>query len=581
MPDTREQQQAIVAFIGLGAMGGRMARRLLDAGYRLTVWNRSEAKTRDLAEMGAKVAPTPASAAAEADVVISMVTDAEALHAVMEGEHGVLAGIQGGTTLVDMSTVGPGAVGRLASQLPATSGIVDAPVLGSVAEAESGSLTIFAGGGVELVERVSPVLSHLGRVVHVGPPGRGAAAKLVANASLFNTLGALGEALALGDALGLSRDATYQVLESTPLAAQAARRRPAIEANEFPARFRLALARKDAELIEEAARAEGVDIRVTRAAGSWVADADGRGWGDRDYSSVLAHITGERGPSISESGFPAVGQGAAPLDFDGFIVDLDGVIWRGGTPIPGAAEAVSALRASGRRVVFLTNEPSRSPAEFAARLAGMGIPATETDVMTSAVATARAGADWAEQARGKRAFVIGPTALHDEVRATGLNVLEVREAAAADVVIVGGHDGFSYAELRAATLAVRGGAKLFATGRDAVFPTADGLAPGTGAVLAAVETAGGATATVVGKPEPSILAMAREVLSDCARVAVVGDHLIADIAGARRAGLATILVLSGVTSRSDLDGMSIAPDVILESVADLPDMLVLAREPRT
>jgi 3-hydroxyisobutyrate dehydrogenase-like beta-hydroxyacid dehydrogenase len=245
MSDARDQASTI-AFIGLGAMGSRMAQRLLDAGQRLIVWNRTESKTRHLAQAGATVAATPATAASGADVVISMVADAEALQAVTEGDHGVLAGLREGTALVDMSTSGPDAVARLASRLSPTTRLVDAPVLGSVAEAESGTLTIFAGGPAALVERVSPLLSALGRVVHVGPLGSGTAAKLIANASLFNTLGALGEALALGDALGLSRDATYQVLDLTPLAAQAVRRRPAIEANDYPARFRLALACNDA-----------------------------------------------------------------------------------------------------------------------------------------------------------------------------------------------------------------------------------------------------------------------------------------------------------------------------------------------
>jgi 4-nitrophenyl phosphatase len=271
--------------------------------------------------------------------------------------------------------------------------------------------------------------------------------------------------------------------------------------------------------------------------------------------------------------------------FDGLIVDLDGVIWRGNDPILGAAEAIATLRAGGTRVLFLTNEPSLSRAQFAVRLTEMGIPASESDVLTSSVATARAAAASAGSREGKRAYVkgrrayvIGPDALHEEVRAEGFDLLGQTEAAAADVVVVGGHDAFGYEELRAATVALRGGARLFATGRDAVFPTADGLAPGTGAVLAAVETAGGVTATVVGKPEASIFATACEALGDCAHVAMVGDHLIADVAGAKRAGLAAILVLTGVTSREDLEGAAIAPDVVLDSVTDLPGLLASGRK---
>jgi HAD superfamily hydrolase (TIGR01450 family) len=560
-------------------MGSRMARRVLDAGWPLTVWNRTRSKMVALTEAGAEMAETPASAAAGADIVISMVTDAGALRAVTEGRDGVLAGARAGTTLIDMSTVGPRAVALLASRLPDEFELVDAPVLGSLAEAEAGSLTIFAGGSTVLVERVTSVLSAMGSVVHVGGLGSGSAAKLVANASLFNVLGALGEALCLADALGLSRETTYRVLEATPLAAQAARRRPAIEANEYPPRFPLALARKDVAVIAEAARtAADTDVRMTQAAGSWLADADQAGWGTKDYSAVLAYIAefGQVPRPWNESLTQGNGD-PTPVEFDGLIVDLDGVIWRGNDPIPGATEAIATLRASGTRVLFLTNEPSRSRAQFAVRLTEMGIPAAESDVMTSSVATARAASASAGNREGRRAYVIGPDALREEVRAEGFDLLSPMEAAAADVVVVGGHDAFGYGELRAATVALRGGARLFATGRDAVFPTADGLAPGTGAVIAAVETAGGAIATVVGKPEASIFAAAREALGNCAHVAMVGDHLIADIAGAKRAGLAAILVLTGVTSREDLEGAAIAPDVVLDSVSDLPGSLASGR----
>lgn len=179
---------------------------------------------------------------------------------------------------------------RLVSLLPTGTGLLDAPVLGSVAEAESGSLRIFVGGPASLVEQWTPLLSVLGSPVHVGPLGAGATAKLVANATLFGTLGVLGEALALADGLGLSREAAYEVLAATPVAAQAERRCGQIETGEYPARFSLSLARKDADLIIEAAASSGVDLRLVIAAGTWLADAEDVGWGDRDYSAVLAQI---------------------------------------------------------------------------------------------------------------------------------------------------------------------------------------------------------------------------------------------------------------------------------------------------
>lgn len=191
-----------------------------------------------------------------------------------------------------MSTVGREAVSRLESALPAGTGLLDAPVLGSTVEAESGSLRIFVGGPASLFEQWAPVLSVLGSPVHVGTHGAGAAAKLVANTTLFGVLGVLGEALALAAGLGLSPEAAYEVLAATPIAAQAERRRPAIEAGEYPTRFALSLARKDAELISEAAAASGADMRLTSAARTWLAEAEEAGWGDRDYSAVIARILG-------------------------------------------------------------------------------------------------------------------------------------------------------------------------------------------------------------------------------------------------------------------------------------------------
>ena len=180
-----------------------------------------------------------------------MVTDPQALLAVTEGEHGIAAGMGPGAVVVQMSTVSPSSVPRLANALPAGTGLLDAPVLGSVAEAASGGLRILVGGPQALVERCLPLLEQMGSPLHVGGLGAGTAAKLVANNALFGVLGVLGESLALGGALGLSWEALYEVLGVTPLAEQAARRRRAIEAGDYPARFALALARKDADLVAD------------------------------------------------------------------------------------------------------------------------------------------------------------------------------------------------------------------------------------------------------------------------------------------------------------------------------------------
>jgi 3-hydroxyisobutyrate dehydrogenase-like beta-hydroxyacid dehydrogenase len=279
-----------VAVIGLGAMGSRMAGRFLDAGHGLVVWNRTTGRTAELIDLGAEAAETPAEAARLAEAVITMVSDPSALREVTEGPAGVVAGADASTTVIQMSTVGPEAVSRLASALPAGTGLLDAPVLGSVAEAESGSLQVFLGGPADLVGRWTPLLSTVGRPVHLGPLGAGSAAKLVANSTLFGVLGVLGEALALARALGLSSDAAFEVLAVTPLAAQAERRRPSIESGDYPTRFSLSLARKDADLIRDAAESVGAELRLGAAARAWLAEAEAAGWGERDYSAMLAHI---------------------------------------------------------------------------------------------------------------------------------------------------------------------------------------------------------------------------------------------------------------------------------------------------
>jgi 3-hydroxyisobutyrate dehydrogenase-like beta-hydroxyacid dehydrogenase len=279
-----------IAVLGLGAMGSRIAARFLDAGHRLVVWNRTADKTAALVDRGAELAATPAEAARVAEALVIMVSDPAALAAVTEGPDGVAAGATDGSTVIQMSTVDPSSVSRLASVLPRGVGLLDAPVQGSVDAVETGSLTLFVGGDDALVERWTPLLSTLGSPIHVGPVGTGTAAKLVANATLFATLGVLGEAIALAERLGVSREVAFEIMSSTPLAAQAERRRDAIENEAYSKRFGLALARKDAELILAAAAEAGVDLRLASATAEWLQDADDGGLGELDYTALLEWI---------------------------------------------------------------------------------------------------------------------------------------------------------------------------------------------------------------------------------------------------------------------------------------------------
>jgi len=286
--------RSAVGLVGTGAMGSRMGLRLREAGYELVAWNRTAAKLEPLVSAGAQAAATPAEVARAAEVTITMLSGQTALEAVVAGPEGLTAGLRPGTTLIDMSTIGPTAATWLRSALPDDVGVLDAPVLGSLTETEAGRLRILVGGDESLLEACRPVLEVLGTPLHLGPDGAGAAAKLVANASLFGVLGVLAEAVALADGLGLSREATFETLALTPLAEQASRRRDIFEAEPRTTRFALALARKDAGLIERAAACANLDLRIAAATGSWLADAERGGQGTEDYTAVLRWIVAAR-----------------------------------------------------------------------------------------------------------------------------------------------------------------------------------------------------------------------------------------------------------------------------------------------
>lgn len=251
--------------------------------------------------------------------------------------------------------------------------------------------------------------------------------------------------------------------------------------------------------------------------------------------------------------------------YDGMIIDLDGVIWLGASALPGSAEAVAGLRARGIRLVFLTNDPVGRRADHAERLRAHGIEADEGAIVTAAEALARLVVE--REGAGATTFAVGSAGLKAELMDTGLQLVAESAADTARAVAVGAHDGFSYDELRAATRALRCGARLYAAGRDATFPTPDGPWPATGAVVAAIEVAAGATATIAGKPEPHIFAIARAALGGCTDVAVVGDNLDSDIAGGHAAGLTTILVLTGTHRPADIAASLTPPHIVAADLA--------------
>ncbi|HKT82487.1 MAG TPA: HAD-IIA family hydrolase [Solirubrobacterales bacterium] len=258
----------------------------------------------------------------------------------------------------------------------------------------------------------------------------------------------------------------------------------------------------------------------------------------------------------------------APADrFDGFLVDLDGVVWVGREMVPGSAEALRELHEAGKEVVFVTNNPGRPPETYVERLREAGVPVEDGRVVTAGVATAGLAAE--RVGAGAGAFVIGAPAFHDSVVAAGFRDVNGAAARGAAAVLVSGHRGFDYEELLTATLALQAGAALFATSHDPTLPMPDGAWPGTGSILAAVETASGARAEIGGKPERHLFDQARALIGEAERVAMVGDRIASDIEGGRRAGLATVLVLSGATSRDEAEVADPTPDLVLDDLAAL------------
>ena len=279
-----------VAFLGLGQMGEPMARRLLGAGHHVTVWNRTGARTASLAEQGATVADTPADAGRDAEVAITMLADAGAVEAVAFGTDGLAGALREGRTHVEMSTIGPTAVAALRERMPHGVEVVDAPVLGSVSQATEGRLRIFVGATDEQVEQLRPVLEPMGTVFHLGGPSAGASMKLVANSTIGAAASALGEALALADALGLRREQVLEILSDSPVGPTASGKRKNIESHSYPANFKLSLALKDLRLVRDEAERRDAELHVAPGALEWFERAADEGHGDEDYSAVVETI---------------------------------------------------------------------------------------------------------------------------------------------------------------------------------------------------------------------------------------------------------------------------------------------------
>ena len=232
------------------------------------------------------------------------------------------------------------------------------------------------------------------------------------------------------------------------------------------------------------------------------------------------------------------------------VLDLDGCVWVGDRATRGAADAVSKLRAAGKSLAFVTNDARRSPEDYVRKLWSLGLQASLEEVVTVGAAIQHVLAD---RGPGTGTYVIGSPAIYRHVVDAGRKIVNGTELEAmADVVVVADYDELRFSELAGAIQAVLGGAEMIAAGRDRTFPAEDGLWPGTGAIVAALEYATDRQARIVGKPDPQMFRTALDRLGP-GRALVIGDRIDSDLSGAAAAGLDGAIVLTGVSTRSEAE----------------------------
>ncbi|MBU2358175.1 MAG: NAD(P)-dependent oxidoreductase [Alphaproteobacteria bacterium] len=282
-----------IAFLGTGLMGAPMVRRLLAAGHSVTVWNRSAEKTRALADDGARVAATPAEAAASAEIVFTMLSDGAAVADVLFAQ-GAAAAMTAGAVVVDTSSIAPPLARDHAQRLEDMHiAHVDCPVSGGVAGAEAGTLALMAGGDATVIDRIAPVMAALGRLTHVGPPGAGQVCKLANQQIVAITIAAVAEAMILVQAGGADsgkfRDAIRGgFAESRILDLHGGRMIARDFAPGGPSRLHL----KDLDAVAALAGSADLTLPLTEAVHAAFRDFVGQGHGDTDHSGILLHLEG-------------------------------------------------------------------------------------------------------------------------------------------------------------------------------------------------------------------------------------------------------------------------------------------------
>jgi len=289
---------ANLGFVGLGVMGGRMAKRLIDAGHSVTGYNRTKAKAQWLIDAGMKWADSARAVAEASEMTFSMVTNTEALEAVARGPDGIIAGLGPGKIYIDMSTVSPAASRALAAEVKAKSAVMlDAPVSGSVATLEEGKLSIMVGGEREAVARARPILLAIGpKVTHVGPNGLAVSMKIATNLSLAVQMLAFSEGVLLAEKSGIARETAVEVLLNSVIASPMIKYRgPFVLQQPDEAWFDVNMMQKDMLLALEMGRRLDVPLPTTAVTNEMLTAARGMGLAKKDFAALfdaLAEMAG-------------------------------------------------------------------------------------------------------------------------------------------------------------------------------------------------------------------------------------------------------------------------------------------------
>jgi 3-hydroxyisobutyrate dehydrogenase-like beta-hydroxyacid dehydrogenase len=288
---------ANLGFIGLGVMGGRMAKRLLDAGHSVTGYNRTRSKAQWLLDAGMAWGETPCAVAETADIAFSMVTNTEALRSITEGPDGLLAGLEAGKIYVDMSTVSPVFSQELAKEVAAKgASMLDSPVSGSVVTLEEGRLSLMVGGDVDTFEKVKPILQDIGpKVTHVGTNGLAVTMKIATNLSLAVQMLAFSEGVLLAEKSGIKRETAVEVLVNSVIASPMVKYRgPFVLEMPDEAWFDCYMMQKDMNLALELGRELNVPLPTTAVTNEFLTAARGMGLEKQDFAilfDVLAQMS--------------------------------------------------------------------------------------------------------------------------------------------------------------------------------------------------------------------------------------------------------------------------------------------------